>query len=367
MRNVLLNFLAVLIGLALTVVIFVAVDKSLKTSRTEIIRKTLAPESSEDAFFKTFETEVVQSIKVTPVKDKIISEVKIIRKNDGHVLNQAHYVTDQFYRRLPHAEINSNTAIVYIGCSFVFGENLNNEETLPVFAEKLFPKIRHINLGLPNLGLNDIYAQIYIPGYRTAQWKNFDPLERYLNLPVKKIILVYYFIGDHLFRAQCSQRCHDEDEKVVRSKPFFEVEDNKLVFKGNHENYLNTFSELLSSSNILRRQGIEIPNPFSESDIQRHFLFLQKIKEAYSEKFEVVDAYTFYNPLEEESIINKVEQQNKNMDFKPIILDKNFLVKTYGISNLLIPYDGHPSPQMNKISAEEIIERIQKDHPALAF
>lgn len=349
----------------MTIALFFAIDSFFPVTRSTLVKQAIDPETKDETFFKSFDVEIEEKSKVTTTPEQIVSEVQLVKKDSGETVHSATYVMDRLWRRLPVVKTNSDTAVVYLGCSFVFGENINNDETLPSYAEEMLPGVQHINLGLPSLGLNDIYAQL-AENYRLPHMKDsFDPRERYLDLPAKKIILVYYFIGDHLFRSQCSQRCFDQDEVLVRSKPFFEVNENHLIYKGSQREHLSVFSRILSSSNILRNSGIEIPSPLSEENLQRHFLFLKKIKEVYSSKYEVLGAYTFYNPLETRALIDKVEQHNTFHDFEPITLDKTSLLKEYGVEKLLLHYDGHPSPLLNKISANAVSQKLKKQHFSL--
>jgi hypothetical protein len=262
LKNFFLNLTAFCLGLIVTIGLFFIIDSCFQPSRSAQAKQALLPDSKNDAFFKTFDIEIEQKTKVIIKPDNLISEVQLIRKDNNQVVQASTYHLDTLWRRLPVTKIESDTAIVYLGCSFVFGENLNNNETMPAYAETAMPTVQHINLGLPSLGLNDIYGQLF-EDYRLLHMKDaFDPRERYLKLPVKKVILVYYFIGDHLFRSQCSQRCLDDDEVLVRSKPFFE----KLMKRS-----LSTKALTVSISVLI--QKFFLPVIFSEN-LELKFLLL---------------------------------------------------------------------------------------------
>lgn len=387
-----MKLLAAAIGTLVSIAVLLIVDFNWPVKNSALVKNLLNSSDQRETFLNKFvvpakaysglenkkavsESDLLESMNVAHFKkmEKILTSkerrlrVQSIAATDNRILNEVTYTTDLSLRRKSpfKKSILSDVGVVYIGCSFTFGEDLSDDETLVVAAEKLMPHIHQVNLGLPSLGLNDIYAQLYVPNYRIPGWEDtFDPHQRYLDLPLKKIILVYYFIGDHLFRAQCSQRCLYEDEALVREKPYFEVQDDQLVFSGTHRDHENIFSKVLSKSHILKQLGIDIPFVTNEINIRRHQLFLKKIKEAYAKKYQVIDAYTLYSPFDDYRIINKVESHSIK-SFKPIIFDKAAVLSTYGVGNLLTPYTGHPTALMNRISAAAVNWRLREDHPEL--
>jgi hypothetical protein len=317
-------------------------------------------------FFKSFDEDTYQSTKVVHKDERINIDIQLSQKKDGRVLRDIRYTTDKFWRRQTFSQ-KSQVAVIYLGCSFVFGENLNDSQTMPQLAQELIPQVSHINLGLPSLGVNDIYAQIFQPDFKVSYiFDKLDSRKRYLDLPVKKIILVYYFIADHLFRSQCSQRCFYEDERLVLEKPYYEFDQKMdLIYKGSNGKNISPWLKILSKSKTLKSYHIDVPDPFSELNIQKHHLFLKKIKEAYEQKYDVMGSYVFYNPIENHSLIEKIEDSPNDKEFKKIILDRNFLTEKYGIENLVLPYDGHPSEFLNKISAKALAWVLRRDFPEL--
>jgi len=62
--------------------------------------------------------------------------------NDGEIIYNANYTTDKLSRRLTPVDSpdQRDKFAVFFGCSFTFGDGLNDEETLPISLESL----RHI-------------------------------------------------------------------------------------------------------------------------------------------------------------------------------------------------------------------------------
>lgn len=346
-----------------------ALDLPIKIPPRTYLEIPKESETSEEMFYDSFNIDKKTIYKLLKNGSSTKADVVVINSKTGEPLFQWSYLVDESWRRVgskthsPKKEI----AIVYIGCSFTFGDGVNDDETFVAQSQKLANGVDHVNLGLSSFGLNDIYAHLEIDGYVDPVFKNtYNPVKRYLDLPYKKIILVYYFIGDHLFRSQCSQRCLYTDESIVLDKPYFELKGDKLIHKGSHRNRIdNYFFYLLSKSNFLKSQNLDIPDAFSKKNIKRHHLFLDGIRKKYAERFEIIDSYTIYNPFEPYEFAKKVELGNKSKNFKPIFFNRSELLKKYGIANLLIKSDGHLAPLAHKVISAGLIWHITHDHPKI--
>lgn len=395
-KEFLFKLLAVSFGISISFLILFALDYFLD-SRTSALVKTYINRNSElalhlktylvpsnvvnifpketsideDFLFRSLDVNSFQTRQMKKHRDRTEIAIKTLQEGSEKPLLEIQYTIDKQWRRLSagHSKTpRSEIAIVYIGCSFTWGEGVQDNETFISNMEKKLPNLDHINLGLPSVGLNDIYAQIGLDNYHIEHLRNdFDPKTRYLQLPYKKIILVYLFIADHLYRAQCSQRCYNANDSIVRAKPYFQVKGEELIFEGLHRDRYSSkhFPKLLSNSSLFNLYNINFPSLTTNTNIKRHHLFLKRIKEIYSRHFEVLDSYAIYSVFDDYEYVNQIEDDSFERLFTPIIFDRMNLFSYYGIGPLVVPFDGHPSPLMNKITAEALTWRISKDHSKL--
>ena len=120
---------------------------------------------------------------------------------------------------------NEERIIVFVGDSFVFGDGVNDNETIPSFYQKL-KEDKIVNAGVSGYGIDQIYL--------TAV-----NLIDYLN--VSEIFLC--FIANDINRTEYSIWCGAE-------KPFFKLENNKLKYVG-----INGNIESNSRVNFFQKYG----------------------------------------------------------------------------------------------------------------
>jgi len=82
-------------------------------------------------------------------------------KVDGQTVWDVHYSTDKFSRR---TTINPNSDAdryaVFFGCSFLFGEGANDNETIPSQFAAAAPQYRAYNYGVPGYGTQHMLAKL---------------------------------------------------------------------------------------------------------------------------------------------------------------------------------------------------------------
>jgi hypothetical protein len=115
-----------------------------------------------------------------------------------------HSVCEGFERR--------SKFVLFFGCSFTFGFNVNDSETLPSQVASLAPEYAPYNFGVSGYGPQSMYLQL-------------DNDEIMSNVAQKDGLIVYTFINEHLERAIGSP-C------ASRDLPYVSMRDGRLSFNG---------------------------------------------------------------------------------------------------------------------------------------
>lgn len=247
----------------------------------------------------------------------------------------------------------SEYSLVFVGCSFTFGEGVAFENTLPGIFEKNYPHINVYSLGIGGMALNDHY-------YLLEQ--NLHTLSQSLG---NKVILVYVFMDDHIFRESCSSACVSNAHSWRLAKPRYEVVNNELVFAGAHNDvfYNNTFTRLVFDSNLMRNR--HYPELHSEANFIRHQKLLISFYQQVKKHQDVVAAYDFMGFGNDSGLLNRIVPYVLHTPFSPIVLNYYNADFNQGLQPYIIPYDGHPSALGYEASYYAVLSRLKKDFPSL--
>ena len=228
---------------------------------------------------------------------------------------------------------NSDTSIVFLGCSFTYGHGLNDNQTLPYcFSEKYNFNINVLNCAIGGMGINTAYNII-----------NSGVLNKLLinnNSNVKYFI--YSLINDHIeraFRTSSFNLSDDnyvlDDNKFVRTKEPFGI--LKIIFK---------------KSYIFNKYLINIINDKNKDFHEQYFIDRTlKVRDLALEKYNAELIIVVW-PEVEQKIIERLKEENINL----IILDKKFNNNKYKIKN-----DGHPNEKANKEIAQILFDYINNN------
>lgn len=138
---------------------------------------------------------------------------------NGKLVYRAEYTIDKYSRRVtPQKNINArNKFIVFFGCSFTFGEGLQDNETMPFYVSQYASRYRAYNYGFFGYGPQQMLAHL-------AR----DDLSG--EIQEKSGVAVYTFIDDHIKRAVGSMHVCNSWGKDM---PFYTVDSNgRLIRKG---------------------------------------------------------------------------------------------------------------------------------------
>lgn len=231
--------------------------------------------------------------------------------------------------RYTDCNINSKESYVFLGCSFVFGDGVNDDETLPYYFSKLMNfKNNVINCGIcgqaTNTALNILNNELFMPLVKPdSQIKHF-------------FYSLYYSHKDRNFRTESI--CIDDrlylNNKWTRIKQPLGV--FKIVFARSYI-FKKFFLNMIDKHN----------NKFYENYLLNSLMYMDKIaKEKYGSKFTVIVWSEF-----SEDFIDKLKQ----LPIDIIVLPKTFNSDKLGYR---IQYDGHPTSKAYKEIAELLYKHI---------
>lgn len=248
------------------------------------------------------------------------------------------YGFDQWgFRQTKNSSEKKSSSTLFLGCSYTFGEGLNDHETFSSQYAQLNKNIEVINYGTPGYGPNDILYEIQTNAPRAAA--------KVSNIKT----VVYTALADHIERTTCSFRyCLqfiDFSPSRVNS-PMYRLNSNhQIIFEGTfieHFPWSQPWLKYSSKSALLRASNL-LSWPTTENDILLTVLVLKEIKKELIQRWKVEQfivalypqewpaelAFKFSDVLKQEGIdaldLSQINAKSDNYD-----LDFNL--------------DRHPSP-----------------------
>ena len=264
--------------------------------------------------------------------------------------NQITYRTDRWGRRILSPEINvslgetgRNQSFLLFGCSFVFSNGLPDNETLQFYLSKELPNLELVNYGVHGYGPQQLLRVLEI---------------RDLKNEVTKPIAggAYFFMIDHFIRSMNSS-----NNLYTTAGPWYEVHNGELQYLGTFKQahpwqYLTR--RLADFSGALQLAGVHIPLRITKADIERVALMLIKARTLFREKL----------GSELLIVIHPLYAQNRQSEIELLL---NFLHKARvevwtsatpitDSSKYIIPNDGHPNGEMNRVLSTELAAAIRE-------
>lgn len=239
------------------------------------------------------------------------------------------------------------TCAAFLGCSFTFGEGLQDDQTLPYFFEKTAgPAMRSYNFGFHGYGPHHVLS-----GLETGWVKS--KMERCEG---KKVLGYLTTARFHIPRVV---------GKVFWDKvgPWYRLENNKPVRKGtfvDQQNYLFDH-ELPDWAGYQLQKSLlfqKIKNLFLQKDTDLYLAILKTSKEAFDKDFpESEFKIVFWPTLADRNekadleLMQKIEAQGLTvLNVEKMIPDLRAHPEKYQLS------DSHPSAEANQLIAKALVE-----------
>lgn len=242
-------------------------------------------------------------------------------KNKKLIYNVNYGINEHSFRNVKIND-HSTQKILFTGCSFVFGEGLEDYQTIPyVFSELIGDRYQVFNIGYAGTGTHHV-----------LKWLKSKKIKGLVGDDLKYII--YIFIGDHIFRAY-------EQQKIFT---VFEEVDGKIIErrKNSDEDWLGMYS-----NQKIKYDRLLYKNKAKEFTIRLIEEINSCAKDIYNAEFIVV--------LWPEEISNSIYKELLKSNINCLQLKFNTNLKNYEI-----PFDGHPNASGAKEIAEQIFKYIKQ-------
>lgn len=276
-------------------------------------------------------------------------------KNSGELLYDVKINFDGLGRRkvkIPPNKAN-DTSMVFLGCSYTFGEGIEDFETFSSRLSEIFQNTNVYNLGKSGGSINQTHFDL----------THFEKDSMYQSIETKKIVLVYTFFQDHLIRLACNLRCMGQGDWMLKA-PRYVLKNGTPVLTGVFKDYFfkNAFTDFIFKSSIFEYYNFQFPDSFAESNIDLTVSLLNEIRREYEKKFQVLDFYVYVYENTGTKITNSLAKKLISSNIKPIIYVK-YPDLDYFKNALYFSNDGHPTPMAHNIMADSISWFVSKDHP----
>jgi hypothetical protein len=275
-------------------------------------------------------------------KNSIHVSSKKMFKN-GKIIYDVEYSIDENSRRITPFDLSKkrDSFILFFGCSFTFGEGVNDHETMPFYVSQYASNYTPYNYGFSGYGPQAMLAKL-------------QSEEITKEISERQGILIYTFINNHINRAIGDMIVHNT---WGHNMPYYATDrDGNIFRKGSFTSgrpVLSLLYGLLSKSNIVQYSQLNFPTKISENHVRFFIKIFEESREIFYKKF---NSDKFYVVLYPSKILHE--------KVIPLLKEKHFKYLNY--TNLLnieeekfhISGDGHPTKSAHKIVAFKIAEDI---------
>lgn len=266
---------------------------------------------------------------------------------DGKEIFGAHYTIDSHGRRMTTVASASEKEYyaLFFGCSFTFGEGVNDNRTLPYFLGKFAPCYKPYNYAFIGYGPQQMLAKL-----QTGTVSK--------EIPEHKGILIYGYMGEpgvgHVERAIGSMAIYD----WTRHFPHYHLDSKgNLVRNGDFTSgrpILSLAYRALLHSAMVRVSGIDYPFRLNDEHVNLTARIVKQSAKTYEKEFGNNDFYVLIFPGAVEWSSRKLAVDLRKAGIKVLDYSK---VKEFSAAGYRIPGDEHPSPRWN----EEMARLVARD------
>ncbi len=269
------------------------------------------------------------------------SEIRHIERLENEILYDVTYSFDQYSRRvIPYPqEEKRDKFLMLFGCSFTYGNGLNDQETLGNYLA----------------AFGNYYVYNYAIGGSGPHMLLSLLRERKLNKEMEAAngTLVYVYHSLHPRRTIGTAM----NMTWLKDTPYFEKQDGRLIRKGTLASSRPLRTKFLSAIKYLNEVGVlnrDFPSA-SRFDLSYVADILQESKKEFRSQFPEGKFIVYVHPLSSideklKDYLNKREIQvleGRKYDDK----DPRYIIS---------PHDRHPSAKMNEELAKEILKALKQ-------
>ena len=265
---------------------------------------------------------------------------------DTLIYKMAYNLDSSGHRVTPDSVLTTNKKFAaFWGCSFTFGDGLNDNETIPFVFAKNTKTFKGYNFGYSGYGPNQALIKL-----------QHDSLNKIVTQ--KEGIGFYIFIHDHINRTIGSMSNFMMNQGL---SPCFELEGENLVHKGLfidvHPKRSWVYKKM-GRNGFFRFFGIGYPFWLTDKHFELTGKVLEEISKEFQKNFNNNEFYVIIYPSisqkdyeYDENIIKYLKSKKiKYLDYRKLF---NPTMKGY-----YIPHDNHPTALANDILTKQIIKDL---------
>ena len=267
--------------------------------------------------------------------------IEKIYLNENLIDKNKYSINEYGHRKNYNLNKKNNNCIVFYGGSIVFGQSLNDNETLPYLVSKKLNGMKSVyNYGFKGYGPHQFLAKL-------------ENKEIYEIKHCKSLIAIYKFIPDHVGRT-AGRRSYGEDS------PRYILKNNTVVQKGFFSNYPYKIIMKLRK-NIRNSKIISLLYDVSEVNGKDKKIFLKILKKIEIETKKNFNNVSFINIIWYENLGVWKNSEKEYLKIYKYLKNKNHIVIdnleiNENIKRNNIPGDQHPTKKYNQILSHEIVK-----------
>ena len=299
----------------------------------DIIIKTKHPNSA--YITKTeIEYEVNEHYGYHPKKNRKFNE-EIYYKNN--LFKKNNYTINNFgHRKIENSTKIIDNCIIFHGGSNIFGQSLNDNETLPFYVKSsLNNKYNVFNFGFNGYGPHQFLSKL--------ENNYIEELSSCSNS-----IIIYLFIADHIGRTAGKRSWGDKSPRYI-------FKDNKLIQKGFFSDF--PFKIIMKLRKNFRNSRvfniIHNVESVNKKDKQIYLSILKQIEKISKKKIKKTRfIYIIWDDIHiKHDELNDFFNLSENVKISKLNIDEN-------VKSNKIPGDNHPTKDFNLIIAKELKKLI---------
>lgn len=271
------------------------------------------------------------------------SIIRHIKRTDKKVVYDAVYRFDQYSRRVvPMDNRKSRTKfLIYYGCSFTYGNGLDDDQTFPYYVSKLEDQYSPYNYSIGATGPNTMLALL-------EKGKLIE------QIPEKTGKMIYVYIDSHIDRSNG----HLPTLGWLKNAPYYIKNDSgELVRNGSFTTGRKWLTKLYQlQGKLLDFMGLEdqIFPTISKPEIQYTCELIAQSKKVFQKFYPAQEFHVLFHPLGSgEELSSKLSTCLKNKNVAVIEF-----VDFHG-ENLQIPLDDHPTALANQKIAKALVQALK--------
>jgi len=207
-------------------------------------------------------------------------------KKTGALIYDVVYSIDSYSRRVtPVTNPESrNKFLLFFGCSFMYGEGVQDNETIPYYAAAEAEQYTPYNYAFHGHGPAQMLAEM-------------ESMTLSQEIREKEGILIYLFIDYHIHRTIGSMRIVGSSQSP---RPYYILNrEGEIVRKGNFTTgrpLLTQFYKIMAKSQFLKLLGIDLPRWVTDKHVYLTARVIQQAYRLYKQQFPKGEFYVTVYP-----------------------------------------------------------------------